>query len=70
MKKPVNIADVYKRYRHGDNFTNAECLAVLEHFEAVANLLNISGEPFSLAFREAVRIVVDFEGFAKARKLI
>jgi hypothetical protein len=70
MRIPINIAKVYEKYRRGDSFTNAECLAVLEHYEALAKLLNVSGEPFSLAFREAVRIVLAFEGFALARKLI
>jgi len=39
-------------------------------YDALAKLLNISGDPFLLAFKEANRIYLDFYDFAKARKLI
>jgi len=68
--KPIIVSKVYDRYRNGGSFTNAECLAVMEHFDALAKLLNISGDPFLLAFKEANRIYLDFYDFAKARKLI
>ena len=50
--------------------TNSEVLEAYKHFDALADLLGISGEAFRITFYEAVRMRNALEDIAVARKIL
>jgi len=65
----MSIKVIYEKYTNGDALTNAELKQGYEHFSDLANMLLLSGPVFTLAFKEARRVEMAFEGYMYARGL-
>lgn len=59
---------IYEKFTIGEHLTNAELEEGFNHFNQLANLLNISGPVFHLASVEANRVAGEFNIFLDNRK--
>jgi hypothetical protein len=61
---------VYKKYCDGDHLTDSEVLDGMKFFNAMADMLVMSGPVFKLSAVEAFRIAGRLTDIAKHRELI
>ena len=69
MDKKIQLNSIYRRYYDAEYLKNEELVAGAKHFKALADLLNISGPEFKIAFKEAVQLSISLEDMANARGL-
>lgn len=64
----IKASKVYDKYIKGDNLSDAEIAAGIEHFRMLSTLALQAGPVFKLASNEANRVAIALEGFQQARK--
>lgn len=61
-------SDIYDKFCNGDHLADDEVIDGMNHFKALADLLNKSGSAFKLASNEANRTYMQLRSINNARK--
>lgn len=61
------VKQIYEATKNGDSLTDAELDRGIRHFKPLADLLNVSGTEFRLAFYEANAVYLQLVSYQEAR---
>jgi hypothetical protein len=67
VNKPT-LDQIYEKFINGDPLTNDDLAIGISGFDTLAAIARQAGPAFSLAAREATRVVIALEDFEAARK--
>lgn len=68
MPKTDTIQVAFKKLQHGDSMTDHEVNALVDHFQALVDLLTPLGAPYYLASHDALDRLNQVRGYQAARR--